>query len=99
MATTSNSIFRVRVSGKESDVRQFLAKFPLESQGVEVSDGQVRLVLTVNEPQREELLRLGLRIETQFDVFDNLEQRRKDAKAAGKLERGQIPVGLGRLLK
>jgi hypothetical protein len=98
MATTSNKTFRVRVSGREADVRRFLAQFPLESQGVHLSDGQVRLDLTVNGPQREELLRLGLRIEAQIDVYENLLQRRKDAQAAGKLERGQIPVGIGRLL-
>ena len=78
MATTSDNIYRVRVSGKESDVRQFLAKFPLESQGVHVSDGLVRLDLTVDGRQREELVRLGLRIDAQFDVFENLRQRRTD---------------------
>lgn len=96
MATTSNKIFRVRVSGDKAAVQRFLATHPIESQGVQI---RVRLDLTVDARQREELVRMGLHIESQIDVHDNLLQRRKEVEPLDRFAKGGIPDGIGRLLK
>lgn len=99
MASSSAGVYRVRVSGSQSDVWRFLHEHPLEAQAVNMRDGLVRLDVTLDDKQRDALLRHRLRIESEVDLFANLLERRKQVEPADRFYERRLPDGIGRLLK
>lgn len=90
--------WRVRVSGLERQVQEFLARHPVEVQHVLKMDEAVRFDLTVDEETLQSFRQFGLVVEQMIDLGDAAALR-ADVAPSAAFTTGYLPKPIGRLLR